>query len=92
MRFVISCNVSHVLIGKTFGDASHGWVLTFAGLIGFEGIHDIATALSRNQGNFVNLRKTGLISNNAMAANAHRDLVFAVGCIANQVIGMRRVK
>ena len=73
--FIERGHVGHVLFAQAVGNPTHGRVLALALLVGRQRGHNVGRALARNLGHLVDFGEAGLIALDAMAANAHGDLV-----------------
>ena len=85
---VVGRHIGDVFFGQRFGNAAHRGVLALALLVGHQGGGDELGALARDHGHLVDLGKAGLVANDAMAANAHGNLLLAGFHVALGFLGM----
>ena len=85
---VVGRQVGDVLVGQTLRNAAHAGVLALAFLVSVECRRNIFGALTRDHRHLINLRKSGFVTDDAMATDAHRIFAFASFCIARELLSL----
>jgi hypothetical protein len=85
--FVVGSNVQDVLLAQAGCNALHRGVLAIALLVSSERRGNVLGVLPSDHGHLVDLGEAGLITRDAVAANAHGNL--GLGCIGTADFGVR---
>src|SRR5690606_9762817 len=73
---IVGSHVGHVLLGQCPRDGLHGGEGARPAGVFLECSHDILGVLARDHGDVIELGIGGLVAQDAMAADAHRDLTL----------------
>ena len=82
--------IGHVLIAQRGRNTAHGRMLAIALFIGIQCADDVLGTLTGDHGHLVHLGKTGLVTDDAVATNAHGIFLGARLGVALHFLRLRR--